>query len=192
MTLSAVKHNAVNAADSYPQQECSTLPEIKETPELENGNEDGGWANRARPYSPGRGRRAVVVVMGMIIAGAVLAVVGMTFMQGSWWYSYPTDQALDRASRTRLDIVRNEVDANGTVPEVLRWLNTALDPGTDPSTIRYCLLTAQEALKATGDPKLIEAARELRAIIQATQSGPISEEATTPHPVPTLEGLGDG
>ncbi len=192
MTLSAVKHNAVNAANSYPQQEYPTLPESTETPELENGNEDGGWANGTRPYSPSWGRRAVVVVMGMIVAGVAFAVIAMVLTQGSWWYSYPTDQTLDRASRTHLETVRDEVDANGTVPEVLRWLNTALDPDTDPSTVRYCLLTAQESLKATGDPKLIEAARELRAIIQATQSGPISEEATTPHPVPTLEGLGDG
>lgn len=197
MTLtSAVNPNAAN----FLQSENATSPENAEELEFyeneeewedweewDEGDEDGG---EARPYNPSQGRRAIVIVMGMIAALIVLSLVVMAFTQGSWWYYYPGDQALDRESLARLEMVRNQVDAHGAVPQVLRWLNAALDPNTDPTAVRNHLLAAQEALNATGDPTLIEAAGELRVIIQAIR--PISPvETITPSPLPTLEGFGD-
>ena len=115
----------------------------------------------------------------------------MAFTQGSWWYYYPGDQPLDRESRTHLEMVRDQVDAHGTVPQVVRWLNAALDPNTDPTAVRNHLLAAQEALNATGDPSLVEAAGELREIMQAIRPVSLVEETITPSPLSTLEGFGD-
>lgn len=197
MTLtSAVNPNAVN----FTQPENSTSPENaeewefyenedewEEWEEWDEGDENGG---EARPYNPSQGRRAVVIVMGVISALIVLSIIGMAFTQGSWWYSYPGDQPLDRESRTRLEMVRDQVEAHGTVPRVVRWLNAALDPHTDPTAVRNHLLVAQEALNATGDPTLVEAAGELRVIMQAVR--PVSlVETMTPSPLPTLERFGD-
>jgi hypothetical protein len=187
-----------NAASFYSQPENATSPENAEEwefyedgEEWEEWDEDDEGESEPRPYNPSQGRRAAVVAMGMIAALVVLAVVGMTFVQGSWWYSYPGDQALDRESRVLLEMVRDEVDALGTAPQVVRWLNVALSPDTDPTAVRNHLIAAQQALEATGDPTLIEAARELLEIIQVLRSvSPV--ETITPLPVPTLEGLGDG
>jgi hypothetical protein len=190
MTLtSAVNPNAVN----FTRPENSILPEnaeewefYEDEDEWEEWDEDEG---EARPYSPSQGRRAVVIVMGVIAALIILSLVAMAFTQGSWWYYYPGDQALDRESRARLEAVRDQIDAHGAVPQVVRWLNVALDPNTDPTAVRNHLLTAQEALNATGDPNLIEAAGELRVIMQAIR--PVSlVETMTPSPLPTLEGFG--
>ncbi|MCK4316507.1 MAG: hypothetical protein KAX24_12125, partial [Anaerolineae bacterium] len=139
-----------------------------------------------RPSIPGRGRRILVIVMGMIVAGVVLSIIGLTFAQGSWWYTYGTDQALDHETRARVEAIRDEVDAGGSAPEAVVWLNAALDPNAHPTDIRTYLLAAQEALKATGDPKLAEAAEELQAIIQMIRPVPLWE-TTTPRPVSTLE-----
>lgn len=186
-----------NAASFYSQLENSTSPEnTEETEFYENGEEWEEWdegdedEGEARPYDPSQGRRVIVIAMGMISALIVLSIIGMALTQGSWWYSYPGDQALDRASRARLEMVRDKVDAHGTVPQVVRWLNVALDPYTDPTAVRNHLVAAQEALDATGDPTLIEAAGELRVIVQAVR--PISlVETITPPPLSTLEGLGE-
>ena len=181
-----------NVANSRSQQEYPTLPESAEALEFnESGNGDGGGGNEARPYNPDQGRRAIVIVMGMVSALVALSIIGMAFMQGSWWYSYPADQALDRESRSRLEMVRDEVDAHevdasGAVPQVVTWLDVALNSYTDPTAVRNYLLTAQESLKATGDPKLVEAARELQEIIQAIRPVPLWE-TTTPRPAPTFE-----
>ncbi|MCP4540000.1 MAG: hypothetical protein GY832_22910 [Chloroflexi bacterium] len=184
-----------NTANFYSQPENSTSPENAEEWEFyddgEEWEEENEDADEPRPYNPSQGRRAAVIAMGMLAALVVLAIIGMTFVQGTWWYSYSGDQALDRESRTRLETVRDEVEAYGTLPQVVRGLNTALNPDTDPTAVRNHLLTAQEALDATGDPTLIEAARELRMIIQTLR--PVSPEATiTPSPLPTLVGLDDG
>ncbi len=188
-----------NAANFYVQPEDSTFPQNEETDFYEDGEEWEEWeewdeedegGGEPRPYNPSQGRRAAVIAMGMIAALVVLAVVGMTFVQGSWWYSYPGDQALDRESRARLEMVRDQVDANGTVPQVVRRLDVALNPDTDPTAVRNHLLTAQKALEATGDPTLMEAAQELLVIVQTLRSAsPV--ETITPPPLPTLEGLGD-
>ena len=70
-----------------------------------------------------------------------------------------------------------------TASEVVVWLETALDPETDPTAVRNYLITAHEVLKASDDPQLIEAARELQAIIQE-----IRLETVTPYLAPTLRG----
>ena len=71
------------------------------------------------PRSPGRGRRVAVIVMGMIVAGVVLSIIGLTLTRGSWWYTYGTDQALDHETRARVETIRDEVDASGAFPEVV-------------------------------------------------------------------------
>ena len=140
----------------------------------------------AAPRGLGRGRRVGVIVLGVILVGAACVIIGLALVQGSWWYSYGTDRALDRASLVRVEAIRDEVDAGGSAPEAVVWLNAALDPNAHPTDIRTYLLAAQEALKATGDPKLAEAAEELQAIIQMIRPVPLWE-TTTPRPVSTLE-----
>jgi len=117
------------------------------------------------PRSPGRGRRVAVIVMGMIVAGVVLSIIGLTLTRGSWWYTYGTDQALDHETRARVETIRDEVDASGAFPEVVAWLDGALDPDAHPTDVRTCLLTAQVALEAADDPRWAEALGELRAVI---------------------------
>ena len=155
---------ADNIDDSYSQQES--------LPVVENGDfvsKELEFEQEARPYNPSRGRRAVVIVAGMILAGAVLALVAMTFMQGSWWHDYgSTDEPLDRESHARIEEIRDQVAAYGTMPEVVAWLDEALAPGITSDTAHRYLLAAQESLEATGDQKLIEAAGELRSIVRGS------------------------
>jgi hypothetical protein len=185
MTLtSAVNPNAVNFTQPENAEEWEFY---EDEDEWEEWDEDEG---ETRPYNPSQGRRAVVIVMGVIAALIILSLVAMAFTQGSWWYYYPGDQPLDRESLTRLEAVRDRIDAHGAVPKVVSWLNAALDPSTDPTTVRNHLLMAQEALNATGDPTLVEAAGELRVIMQAIRpASPV--ETITPSPLPTLEGFND-
>jgi len=58
------------------------------------------------------------------------------------------------------------VDAGGAAPKAVMWLDAALEPDTHPTDVRTYLLTAQEALEEADDPRLAEAAGELRAIIE--------------------------
>jgi len=153
---------------------------------LTNAQELGFEFEETRPLIPGRGRRIFVIVLGVILVGVACAIIGLAFAQGSWWYSYGTDQALDRASLARVEEIRDDVDAGGSAPEAVMWLNAALDHNVHPTDMRTHLLAAQEALEATGDPKLAEAAKELQAIIQMIRPVPLWE-TTTPRPVSTLE-----
>ncbi len=140
----------------------------------------------ARPHGPGRARRIGIVVLGVILAGVACVIIGLAFVQGSWWYSYGTDRTLDHESRARVEAMREEMGGSGAPPEAVKWLNAALDPNAHPTDVRTYLLTAQEVLEATDDPKLAEAVRELQAIIQAIRPTPLWE-TTTSRPVPTLE-----
>jgi hypothetical protein len=141
---------------------------------------------QAHPRPPARVRRIAVVVLGTILAGVACGIISLTFVQGSWWYSYGTDRALDRESRARVEAIRDEVDASGVAPEVVVWLNAALEPDAHPTDVRAYLLAAQEALKPADDPKLAGAVRELRAITQAIRSSGV-REMVTPCPEPMLE-----
>ncbi len=153
---------------------------------LTNTQELGFEFEETRLHIPGRGWRAAVIVLGMILTGVACVVIGLAFAQSSWWYSYGTDQALDQTSLARVEEIRDDVDAGGSAPEAVMWLNAALDHNVHPTDMRTHLLAAQEALGATGDPKLAAAAEELRAIIQMIRPVPLWE-TTTPRPVPTLE-----
>lgn len=135
------------------------------------------------PFTPRVGRRIVVVFLGLLMIGATLVITLMAFVRGSWWYSYGSDQSLDASARMRVEAVRDEVRTVSTVPEVVVWLEAALDPKTDPTAVRNYLITAHEALKASDDPRLVEAARELQAIIRG-----IRPETVTPYLAPTLRG----
>lgn len=147
----------------------------------------------AIPRGSGGGRRIAVAALAVTLAVGVCIVIAAALTQGSWWYSYKTDQPLDDASRARVEALRDEVEANGTVPEAVVWLNIGLDPTSDATTVRNHLLAAQEALRATGGPRLSEAAKELLAIAETMRS-PAKYPAdldlsTTPYIVlPTLEG----
>jgi len=134
----------------------------------------------------GWGRRAGISVLGVILAGVVCAIIGLAFVQGSWWYSYGTDRPLDHESLAHVEMIRDEVDASGAAPGAVVWLDVALEPDAHPTDVRARLLTAQEALEAAGDPKLAEATKELRAIIKTIRS-PCTRKTATPRPMPTLE-----
>lgn len=140
----------------------------------------------AGPYRLPRGRRVVVVVLGAILAALACAIIGAALAQGSWWYSYGTDRALSAESRARVEAIREAVDASGSVPEAVAWLDAALDPHADPTTVRAYLLAAQEALGAADDPGLAHCVGELRSVIQTIRPSQPFVTAT-PRPMPTLE-----
>ena len=133
-----------------------------------------------------RGRRVVVVVLGTILAAVACTIIGAALVQGSWWYSYGTDRTLSLDSRARVEAIRDEVDASGSVPQAVAWLDAALDPHADPTTVRAYLLAVQEALVAADDPKLAHCVSELRAVIQTIRPSH-SFVTTTPRPISTLE-----
>jgi hypothetical protein len=133
------------------------------------------------------GRRIGVIVLGAILATVACGIIGVAFVQGSWWYSDGTDRALDRESRARVEEVRGTVDASGLAPEAVTSLNAALDRNADPTEVRTCLLTAQELLAASGDPELAQAAWELGEVIQAIRAAPASKWTATPPSAPKLE-----
>jgi len=178
MTLvSAASPESDNPADLCQQENHSMTPTGAAEPEFEE----------ASPRRVGQGRRIAVTVLGVILAVVACTIIGLAFVQGSWWYPTMTDRVLDHESLARVEAIRDEADAAGSAPEAARWLNEALDPpNTDPTTVRAYLLAAQEALEAADDPKLAGAVRELRAIIQTIRQ-PYTKETTTPYPMPTLE-----
>ena len=138
------------------------------------------------PHRPVRGRRVAVVVLGAILAAVACAIIGAALVQGSWWYSYGTDRALSPESCARVRAVRDEVDASSSVPEAVTWLDAALDPHVDPTTVRTYLLAAQEALGAADDPNLAHCVGELRAVIQTIRPSH-SSVTTPPRPTSPLE-----
>lgn len=147
------------------------------------GDEEASPEENGAPFTPGVGRRMVVISLGFLLTGATLIITLMAFMRGSWWYSYDSDRPLDAPARVRIEAVQDEVRVAGAAPEVVVWLEAALDPKTDPTDVRNYLITVYEMLKASGDPKLAEAAEELQPIIQGIRSATV-----TPHPAPTLRG----
>jgi hypothetical protein len=135
---------------------------------------------------PQRERRLIVVVLGATLAVMACAVLGLAFVQGSSWHYYGTDRALDRQARARVEAIRDAVEARDGVSEVVTWLDGALDPGTDATAVRLYLLAAQETLKTSGDPRLVEAAEELQAVIETIRLSSFSAP-TKPYPASTLE-----
>jgi hypothetical protein len=138
------------------------------------------------PRDTGRTRRAVVILVTAALAVAVLAIVGATLVQGSWWYSYPTDQPLDDAARAHLATIQEALVTQATAPEAVALLELASTPGTDPSTVRAYLVDAQEALEAIGDPGLAALIADLQSIIIDIR--PQGEESTRAPFTPELDG----
>jgi hypothetical protein len=138
------------------------------------------------PRIPTWGRRATVIVMGLILMGVAASILAMTYLEGSWWYTYDSDRALDAAARARVVAVRDEVNAWGDMPEVVAWLDAALNPDAHPTDVRTSLMVAQQALEETDDLRLMEAAHELRVVIQSIRGG-ASEPPTTGEFEPKLE-----
>jgi hypothetical protein len=107
-------------------------------------------------------------------------------VQGSWWYSYGIDRALSAESCARVGAIRGVVATSGSVPQAVAWLDAALDPHADPTTVRAYLLAVQEALGAADDPQLAHCVGELRAVIQTIRPSH-SFVTITPRPTSPLE-----
>jgi hypothetical protein len=140
----------------------------------------------ARPRSPELGWRIVIVALGAILILVACGIIVVALGQSTWAISDLSDPGLSPESRTRLELLREEVDAVGTAPEAVEWMGDALDPNADGTSVLAYLRAAQKALEAADDPKLAEAVGELREIIQAMRPIPIRETAT-PRPMYTLE-----
>ena len=177
--VSAANLKFISPAELYQQETPPIIPSIIPTDVEELEFEE------AIPRSPGYGRRAVVILMAMFLGAAVFGILGLTLAQGSWWYSDGADRPLDGESRLRVEAIRDAVDASGTAPEAVTWLNAALNPNAVPTDIRTYLIAAQEALRASGDPEWIEAGRELGEIVGVIRS--YNPGATTTPYSPTLE-----
>jgi hypothetical protein len=128
--------------------------------------------------APSRGRRTVVILMGMILAAAVCSIIGATLIRGSWWYSDPTDHPLDEESLALLESLTGQLDSSSTAGGAIAWLNAAADPNADPSAIWAYLVEAKSILAASGDPALREAAEEVELIIQTVRPSGVT---TTTH-----------
>lgn len=133
---------------------------------------------KSSPHRLGRGWRVGVIVLGMILIGATCGIIGLAFVQGSWWYTYGTDRPLDQETRARVEAIRDEVDTSGLATEAVMWLDAAMEPNADPTAVRFRLIEAQEILEAVDDLELTEATKELRAIIQTTRSATLNETVT--------------
>lgn len=157
----------------------ATEPEIEEAPEIEEEPE----FEEDSPRHLGRGWRIAVVALGTVVLAVAFVIIGVAFMRGSSWYFYSTDRALDADSRARVEEIRDAVEASGTVPDAVMWLNAALQPNVDPTAVRLNLTAAHAALEATDDAELAETERELQTII-GKLSAP--EVINTLRPVPTL------
>jgi hypothetical protein len=139
-----------------------------------------------RPRSPGLGWRIVIVALGVILIVVAWGIIVVALGQSTWAISDMSDPGLSPESRSHLEALREEVDAVGTAPEAVGWIGDALDPNADGTSVLAYLRAAQKALEAAADPKLAEAVRELRAIIQTMRPIP-SRQTATPPPVYTLE-----
>jgi hypothetical protein len=138
------------------------------------------------PRPSRRGRRIVVAIVGLILAGAACIVMGLAFVQGSWWHHYGY-QDLSPESLSRVKVIRDAVDASGQAPEAIKFLEAALDPNADSTAVWLHIVSAQEILEASDDPKLIEAAKELEEIAQTIRrTGPFVPKST-PRPTQALE-----
>ena len=127
---------------------------------------------------PTWGRRAIVIVMGLILVGVTVSVLAITYLEGSWWYTYESDRALDAEARARVVTVRDEVNALGHMPETVACLNAALNPDAHPTDVRTALMVAQQALQEAGDPSLMEAVHELREVIQSIREDSLEPMTT--------------
>jgi hypothetical protein len=147
--------------------------------------------------SPALGWRIVIVALGAVLIVVACGIIVVALGQSTWAITDISDPGLSPESRSRLEALREEVDAVGTAPEAVEWMGDALDPNADGTSVLAYLRAAQKALEAADDPKLAEAVRELREIIQTMRPVPIRETATplpvytlewpSPLPVPTLE-----
>ncbi|NIO71791.1 MAG: hypothetical protein GTN71_22880 [Anaerolineae bacterium] len=149
------------------------------------------------PRSPGLGWRIGIIASGVMLAVMACGLVVVALGQSTWAISKMGDPGLSPESRSRLEALRAEVDAIGTAPEAVEWMGDALDPNADGTSVLAYLRAAQKALEMADDPKLAEAVKELREIIQTMRPIPIRQTATpflvptlewpSPPPVPTLE-----
>ena len=100
----------------------------------------------AKQSTPTRGRRTVVILLGVILATAVCSIVGATLIRGTWWYSYPTDHPLDEESLALLESLTGQLDSSIAAGGAIAWLNAAADPNADPSAVWAYLIEAKSIL----------------------------------------------
>jgi hypothetical protein len=124
-------------------------------------------------------------ILGILLVLATCGIIGLAFVQGSWWYAVGGDQALSQESRACVEAIREQVAASSEVPEAIVWLDAALEPRTHPTDVRAYLIEAQEMLEAADigrasvdDPGLAEAAAELQSIIDTIRGGSFEKRAT--------------
>jgi hypothetical protein len=143
----------------------------------------------ASPRSLGLGWRIVIVALGAVLIVVACGIIVVALGQSTWAITDLSDPGLSPESRSRLEALREEVDAVGTAPEAVEWMGDALDPNADGTSVLAYLRAAQKALEAADDPKLAEAVGELREIIQTMRPIPIRQTATPipVFPLPTLE-----
>jgi hypothetical protein len=158
------------------KEDCPmTLTHVEE-PEFEEAN----------PRNLELGWRVCIIALGVIVAIVACGTIVVILGQSTWAISSMTDRDLNHESRSRLEAIRDEVDAIGTAPDAVVLLSDALDPGADGTSVMAYLRAAQKALEAADDPRLAKAKSELQDLIQTMRPAPLRGTAT-PFPVPTLE-----
>jgi len=140
----------------------------------------------ASPRSPGLGWRIGIIALGVILTVAACGLIVVALGQSTWAISNLADPGLNPEARSRLEALRDKVYAESTAPEAVGWMNDALDPNADGTSVLAYLRAAQKALEAADDPELAEAVKELKAIFQIMRPTPI-RKTTTPPPMITLE-----
>ena len=143
-------------------------------------------SEETRPRTPAMGWRIVIIALGVILTVTALGIMVVALGQSTWAISDIADPGLKPEARSRLEALRDEVDAIGTAPDAVCWMNDALVPTADGTSVLAYLRAAQKALEAADDPQLAEAVKELKAIFQIMRPTPI-RKTTTPRPMITLE-----
>lgn len=131
---------------------------------------EGSDSLTAERSTPTRGRRTIVILMSVILATAACSIVGATLLRGTWWYSYPTDHALDEGLLAQLESLTRRLNSSSAAAEAIGWLNAAADPNADPSAVWAYLVEAKSILSASNEPALQEAATEVELIIQSIRA----------------------
>jgi hypothetical protein len=141
----------------------------------------------ASPRSPALGWRIGIIALGVILTIVACGVIVVALGQSTWAIYDMTDPGLSPEARSRLEAVRDEVDARGTAPKAVEWMGDALDPNAAGTSVLAYLRAAQKALEAADDPKLAEAVSELQEIIQTMGRPTPIRKTATPFLVPALE-----
>jgi hypothetical protein len=129
------------------------------------------------------------MALGVIVVGAAVGIVGLAFVQGSWWHPLATDLALDEPARGKVAAVRERVALAGSAPQALVWLDLALARDSHPSDVRAYLSAARDELVAADDDRLVVSIRELDVLIDSIRHPTMDATAPSPYPVSTVQSI---